>query len=213
MTIQNTRGLSPYDSDSGSNEALEKYFPLILALARQEVPVSIGPVDSEDVAQEAFIKLLLSAKKQPIESPKAYIRKIVHTVKIDIARKYKPNLNQAFPTDENGEISEDSLSDVSGMGLNNPETLLEEEEAVEERMQEIVTAIATFHPRQRRATICTLRDRVDDLLQFVDALSTSGIDSEAQWPAPQPDRQRLQASYAPARRKIAQRMGVNLADY
>src|SRR5579859_2857403 len=126
VTRMNNRGPSPYDSDLGTHEWVEKYFPLMLALARQAVPAAIGPVDYEDVAQEAFIKLLLIAQKQPIESPKAYIRRVVHTIVVDMARKYKPLHYSVFSTDADGEIQEDNLIDMPGAELDDPESIFAE---------------------------------------------------------------------------------------
>ena len=213
MTAPDIRGPSPYDSDPGINQCVEKYFPLILALARMEAPNNIGPVDYEDVAQEAFIKLLLIVDKQPIKSPKAYIRRIVHTVVVDMVRKFKSHQYQALPVDGEGEIQEGCLIVTPSAELDNPETILEEKEAVDELMEELMEVLSDFHPRQMYATVCTLRDRVDDLIQLVDALQENGIDSNLQWPQEKPEKQRLQASYAPAKRKIAQGMNISLTEY
>ena len=96
-------GPSPYDSDPGIDEILE-YDEYILAVTRRQVPSNIGPIDSEDIAQEAFMKLWIISRKQPIENPKAYIRRIVHTTVADTLRKCKPHLYQAFPVDDDEEI-------------------------------------------------------------------------------------------------------------
>jgi RNA polymerase sigma factor (sigma-70 family) len=213
MAAPDIRGPSPYDSDPGINQCVEKYFPLILALARMEAPNNIGPVDYEDVAQEAFIKLLLIVDKQPIKSPKAYIRRIVHTVVVDMVRKFKSHQYQTVSVDGEGEIQEGCLIVTPSAELDNPETILEEKEAVDELMKELMEAIADFHPRQMHATVCTLRDRVDDLIQLVNALRENSIDSTLQWPQERPEKQRLQASYAPAKRKIAQGMNISLTEY
>src|SRR5947209_4784126 len=108
MTASNLRGPSAYDDDSGIDEILE-YREYILAVTRRQVPSNIGPIDSEDIAQEAFVKLWIISQKQPIENPKAYIRRIVHTTVVDTLRKFKPHLYQALPVDEDGEIQEGNL--------------------------------------------------------------------------------------------------------
>ena len=212
MTTSNLPGPSPYDNDLGLDEMLE-YYDYILALARRQGPGSIGPIDSDDVAQEAFIKLWTVSQKQPIENPKAYIRRIVHTVEVDLVRKFKPQLYQALPIDEDGEIQEGKLVVTPGTELGDPETILEEKEAVEELMGELVAVVSELRPRQMHSTICTLKDRVDDLIQFTDALRENGIDSELEWPLEKAERQRLQASYSPAKRKLASNMAVDLSLY
>ena len=212
MTVSNLPGTSPYDNDSGIDEMLE-YYEYILAVTWRQVPSNIGPIDSEDVAQEAFMKFWIISQKQPIENPKAYIRRIVQTTVVDMVRKFKPHLYQAFPVDEDGEIQEGNLVVIPGAALGDPEAILEEKEAAEELMDELVDVVSELRPRQMHSTICTLKDRVDDLLQFVDALQEKGIESELQWPLGTTERQRLQASYSPAKRKVASYIGVDLSLY
>ena len=130
-----------------------------------------------------------------------------------MVRKFKPHLYQALPVDEDGEIQEDNLVVIPGAELGDPEAILEEKEAVEELMGELVDVVSELRPRQMHSTICTLKDRVDDLLQFVDALQEKGIESELQWPLGTTERQRLQASYSPAKRKVASFIGVDLSLY
>ena len=212
MTVSNLPGTSPYDNDSGIDEMLE-YYEYILAVTWRQVPSNIGPIDSEDVAQEAFMKLWIISQKQPIENPKAYIRRIVRTTVVDMVRKFKPHLYQALPVDEDGEIQEGNLVVIPGAELGDPEAILEEKEAVEELMGELVDVVSELRPRQMHSTICTLKDRVDDLIQLVDALQEKGIESELQWPLGTTERQRLQASYSPAKRKVASYIGVDLSLY
>ena len=212
MTVSNLPGTSPYDNDSGIDEMLE-YYEYILAVTWRQVPSNIGPIDSEDIAQEAFMKLWIISQKQPIENPKAYIRRIVHTTVVDMVRKCKPHLYQALPVDEDGEIQEGNLVVIPGAELADPEAILEEKEAVEELMGELVDVVSELRPRQMHSTICTLKDRVDDLIQFVDALQEKGIESELQWPLGTTERQRLQASYSPAKRKVASFIGADLSLY
>ena len=205
-------GPSPYDNDPGIDEILE-YHEYILAVTRRQVPCNIGPIDSEDIAQEAFVKLWIISQRQPIENPKAYIRRIVHTTVVDTLRKFKPHLYQALPVDDDEEIQEGNLVIIPSAELRDPEAILEERETVEERMGELVNVVSELRPRQMHSTICTLKDRVDDLLQFVDALQEKGIESDLQWPLETTERQRLQASYSPAKRKVASSMSVDLSLY
>jgi DNA-directed RNA polymerase specialized sigma24 family protein len=212
MTVSNLPGPSPYDNDLGIDEMLE-YYEYILAVTWRQVPSNIGPIDSEDIAQETFMKFWIISQKQHIENPKAYIRRIVHTAVVDMARKFKPHLYQNLPVDEDGEIQEGNLVVIPGAELGDPETILEEKEAVEELMGELVDVVSELRPRQMHSTICALKDRVDDLIQFVDALQEKGIETELQWPLGTTERQRLQASYSPAKRKVASFIGVDLSLY
>ena len=95
MSTSNLPYPSPYESNTITDEMLE-HFQYIRVVAQSYVLTSIGPIDSDDVAQEAWIKFWLICQKQTIASPKAYIRRIVLTVIADNVRKYKPQLYQAF---------------------------------------------------------------------------------------------------------------------
>ncbi len=118
-------GPSLHDSDEGTEECIEVYYPLILALAKKEVSGNIGPVDYEDVAQEVSIKLWLISQRQVISSPKTYARKVLRTVMVDMLRKYKPHLYQSLPTDEEDEILEGHLMIMADVEQDNPEVIVE----------------------------------------------------------------------------------------
>ena len=219
MQLFNPIGPSPYDSDSDVEEILKKYDFYIRSLARQAVlrsfPVHQDVLDLEidEVAQSSRIKLWRQLQKQPITHLRAYIRCLVHNESVNLIRQVRPSLYQALPIDEDGEIQEGNLVVIPGAELGDPETILEEKEAVEELLSELVDVVSELRPRQMHSTICTLKDRVDDLFQFVDALKEKGIESELQWPFGTIERQRLQASYSPAKRKVASYIGVDLSLY
>jgi DNA-directed RNA polymerase specialized sigma24 family protein len=214
-------GPSPNDDDfeteksRESSESSETYYPLFIALAWGFLPTSCGIVEYEDVAHEAFLKFWLLYDNQPIRSPKAYIRRIVYTVMIDMIRKYRPHFFQALPVDEDGELREGYLLTGSTVSSdqNNPEWLVVEREELQERMAELMHALHNLHARQQAAAVCHLWKKVDDVLAMLDVLQKKGITCEWEWPAEPVERQRLQASFSPAKRNIAQSMGVDLDDY
>jgi hypothetical protein len=94
--------------------------------------------------------------------------------------------------------------------LNNPETIFEQKESLDETMKKLMEAVTDLPPRQKISTVATLKKRVDDLLQFVTVLQENNIDSESEWPIERVERQRLQASFPHARRSIAHTMNINL---
>src|SRR2546421_7058848 len=201
-----------HDSDPITDEMLE-HFQYIRVVAQSHVLTSIGPIDSDDVAQEACIKFWLICQKQTIASPKAYIRRIVLTVIADSVRKYKSQLYQALTINEHGEIFEDYLTNVDQAERSNPETILVQQESLDESMDKLMGTVTELPPRQQLATVTTLWGRVDDLLQFIGALQENNIDSEVEWPTDRIERQRLQASFPHARRTIAHAMNIVLDEY
>jgi len=210
MAGHDIRGPSPYDSDSNTDDVLE-YFEYIREAAQRLVSGNIGPVDYEDVAQEVSIKLWLISQRQVISSPKTYARKVLRTVMVDMLRKYKPHLYQSLPTDEEDEILEGHLMIMADVEQDNPEVIVEQEEALEELMAKVLSVVCELHPRQQHAAVCTLKDRIDNLLPFVEALQEKDIDFDLEWPTEKTERQRLQASYAPVKRKFAQAMSISSA--
>jgi RNA polymerase sigma factor (sigma-70 family) len=212
MDPSDLRGSSTYYNDPLPDIMLE-HFQYILYFAQKYVSSNIGPVDSDDVAQEACIKFWLICKKQHIDSPRAYIRKIVHTIVADMVRKYKSQLFQTLSIDEHGEISEIYLMNVEEAELSNPETILEQKESLDETMKKLMDAVTDLPPRQKISTVTTLRRRVDDLIQFVTVLQENNLDSELEWPIERVERQRLQASFPHGRRSIAHTMNIDLDEY
>jgi DNA-directed RNA polymerase specialized sigma24 family protein len=190
-----------------------EHFEYIHALARKAVAGNIGPVDFEDIAQEACIKLWLMSQKQVITSPKTYARKILHTTMVDMVRKYKPNLYQVLPADEEGEVLEGFLMNTEDAEQSNPEIILEQKEALDECMKELMNAVSLLSYCQKWVVVCKLKDRVDDLLQFIGALQEHNIDEELEWPVEKVEKQRLYASYSPARRKVARTMSIDMSEY
>ncbi len=212
MNTSNLPCPSPYESNTITDDMLE-HFQYIRIVAQSYVLTSIGPIDSDDVAQEACIKFWLICQKQTIASPRAYIRRIVLTVIADSVRKYKPLLYQALAIDEHGEIFEDYLTNVDQAERSNPETILMEQESLDESMDKLMGAVTELPPRQQLATVTTLLGRVDDLLQFIEILQENNIDGELAWPVERIERQRLQASFPHARRNIAHAMNIVLDEY
>jgi DNA-directed RNA polymerase specialized sigma24 family protein len=208
MGPSNLPGPSPYDSDSSADDVLE-YFEYIREAAQRLVSGNIGPVDYEDVAQEVSLKLWLISQRQVIGSPKTYAMKVLRTVKVDMLRKYRPNLYQSLPTDEEDEILEGHLMIMADVEQENPEVIVEQEEAFGELMAIVLGVVCELRPRQQQATVCTLKDRIDNLIPLVDALREKNIETDLEWPAEKTDKQRLYASYAPVRRKLAQAMSIS----
>ena len=201
-----------YHDDSAANIMLQ-HFLYILNIAQKLVSSDFGSFDSDDVAQEVCIKFWLICQKQHIDSPKAYIRKIVHTIVADMFRKYKPNLYQTLTIDEQGEISEIYLMNVEEAELSNPETILQQKESLDETMEKLMDALIDLPPRQQVSSITTLKRRVDDLLRFVAVLQENYLDSELEWPIERVERQRLQASFPYAKSSIAHMMNIELDEY
>jgi hypothetical protein len=98
-------------------------------------------------------------------------------------------------------------------GMDDPALEFEQQAAVETRMAAVVDAMETLPVRQRTAMACRLWDRLDDLIPLVDALNVHELDVDVLWPDDRADKQRLQASYAPARVSMARHMHIDVNEY
>src|SRR5260221_6223129 len=109
MPIAGMRGLSPFDNDSAANESFEALHTVVVTLVHLIFSDTIGPADEDDVVQETSIKVWIYWKTRPIFNPRAFIRRVVYTVIIDMQRRFKPPLFPEWPRDESWEINEFTL--------------------------------------------------------------------------------------------------------
>ncbi len=158
-------------------------------------------LEIDELIQRIRIKFWLMLEKGRILYPHAYIRHIIHSELIDAWRRQKPVL--PLPTDEDEEWHQTIGSE------NTTDPADEVEQAMEELacLRETIPMVLGLPPRQRLAMICSLRDRVDDLVQLVDAFKAYRTDIETlSWPTEQAEKGRLRASLSVARRRLAQEM-------
>jgi len=93
--------------------------------------------------------------------------------------------------------------DIIREGLQNSELEFEQKEAFEDYMTETIEAVLRLPPRQRYAMICSLKDKLDDVLPFIDALKNHNVDIERiNWPEKKDELQSLRASLSIARKKL-----------
>lgn len=160
-------------------------------------------LEIDELVQRVRIKFWQALERRHIRYPYAYIRLIVQSEFVDMIRRQKPFL-LLLTEEEWSHIEVEASSD-----LNIPNPVDEVEQQVEAciRLDETIRNVLNLPPRQQFAMICSLRDRVDDPVQLINAFKAHRIDIEAiQWPAERAEKQLLQASLAPARRTLAKNM-------
>lgn len=216
MVTIGSPGPSTSDADPDIEHLLEEVDGYIQALAWKGLPNSSGSFthvdfDVDDLAQNSRIRLWQALKRKHIENPRAYLRIIVHHELVNLARQSRDRV--PLQTDRDGELSADFMLEASCEDLNSPEYIVEQKEAVANLLSDVARAMTKLHRRQKHATFCTVRDRVDDLDQFLDACEAHGLDTRLEWPEEEDERHLLQASYGAARRNIAQRLDVDMAAY
>lgn len=216
MVTIGSPGPSTSDADPDIEHVLEEVDGYIQALAWQGIRNSSDSFthvdfDVDDLAQNSRIKLWQALQKKNIENPRAYLRIIVHHELVNLARQSRDRV--PLQTDRDGELSADFMLEASCEDLNSPEYIVEQKEAVANLLSDVARAMTKLHARQKHVAFCTARDRVDDLDQFLDVCEAHGLDTGLEWPEEEDERHLLQASYAAARRNIAQRLDVDMAAY
>jgi DNA-directed RNA polymerase specialized sigma24 family protein len=196
-----------------ANDELDKYDDYIRALVQKIIPTRFGRLSSnefemeiDEVAQRVRIKFWQALQKRHIDSPKTYIRCIINSECIDLARQHKPTVALSF--DEEGELYLGHTLLAMGEHANDPEMIVEQEERLLELLKELLDIVRHRLPRrQREAFLCGLIEKIDDYDMLVKTLEDQQINLDEVPVHPAKAEQRtLQASRSQARRTIARYM-------
>ena len=175
----------------------------------------ICDADLQDIAQEAWISYLRRSEKGDIDKPESYIAIIIRNKFRDYIRKEKrkyplPPIPLSVLT-ENPEVEFVSLS---SRFLVNPVNEVDNLVETIDILNDLAVVLPKIPPRQRRAMICTLLDKVDDPLQLKLVLKRNHIDvSEMSWPSNNAEKHLLQASLPAARRALALLLNIDLCQF
>ncbi|HLI91593.1 MAG TPA: sigma-70 family RNA polymerase sigma factor [Ktedonobacteraceae bacterium] len=159
----------------------------------------------DDLIQLSRIKLWQAARARPIANPRAYIRCVVKSAYVEIMRQKKTG--EQLPVNEEGELTGGQPLFEPGEEMRDPLDVIEAREAFRERLNMLVDIVITLPPRQRRAFICRLKDRIDDPALLAEACRERDLDIESErWPADKIDKHNLEVSYIWANKKIKKLM-------
>lgn len=175
----------------------------------------ICDADLQDIAQEAWISYLRRSEKVDIDKPESYITMVIRNKFNDYIRKEKRRY--PFPTiplsllTENPEVEFVSLSSRFLVSpVNEIDDLIESMDI----LNDLAVVLPKIPPRQRRAIICTLFDKVDDPSKLQQVLVSNHIDaSEMSWPSNSAEKHLLQASLPAARRALALLLKIDLCQF
>lgn len=212
MSTQDEKGLITtmlnlvaHGSDTDENEIsglLEQQDPYIRKLARETL---CHEHRVDDLVQLSRIKLWQAAKARRINNPKSYIRCIVKSAYVEMMRQQK--FAAPLAMSEDGELLQGQAMVRLCEEMHDPLEVVECRERFRERLDMLVDAATALPLRQRRALICRLKDRVDDLNLLIEAFRERNLNIENEhWPADEADRHNLAASIAPANKKIKELM-------
>jgi hypothetical protein len=162
-------------------------------------------LEIDELVQRVRIKFWRALERRPILYPYNYIKSIIHSEIIDMARQRKPYL--PLPTDEE---EQRRFWEMNGFFLadeHDPADEVEQQMESTLLLERTIPLVLNLPPRQRLAMMCALQEKVDDLMQLVDHFKDYQTDIEAlRWPTEQHERRVLQASLVVARQTIARKM-------
>lgn len=209
MSTQQQCETSQCEDKASIEEILERFDSYITLQVKEVVRQhpyiahrAVLDLEVDELVQKVRIKLWRVLKEKDIAYPKSYIWRVVRNEFVDMLRRMKPVY--ALPVDQDGEVYCGNVLVQSGVGMADPLDEVEQQDDVANCMKKTVDAVLQLPDRQQFAMICSLRERVDDLMQLVSAFKKRRIDIEGlQWPQEKSEKLVLQASLSYARRKVA----------
>jgi DNA-directed RNA polymerase specialized sigma24 family protein len=203
-----TAGLPEQENtlDVNVDEILEQYEAYIVALARKELPhiamhMDVLEDDIDEIAQMARIKLNSALGKGPIGNLAAYVKKIVHSQRIDLLRKYRYTL--PIIINDDGEIQQQGKVMFLCSRSLDLEQEFEQQEQLAYIVDKMVEDILKLPRKQQYAFICLLKDHASETLPLLCALVQHGIDVKSiQWSKKPGERRSQRSSLSMARKKL-----------
>lgn len=179
----------------------------IVGLMKNAAYARLSFMDRDDITQQVRLKTLGVLQEKDIRNPYAYLKSMVHNEYVSYIRRQKPVIPLLMTDD--GEIRDELI--VGRQGSSDPQIEFEEMSNFFELLEVVVHLIVRLPKTQKRAAVCVLRDRVDDPILLTEVFWQHDLDiSTLQWPTDPREKQRLQASYAPVRQKLAQVLNIDL---
>ncbi len=169
----------------------------------RDIHLAVLDLELDEIIQRVRIKLWQALEKRVIYYPYAYIKLIIQSEFIDMKRRQKPYLSVSIDeglTHAEVEITARHMADPA-------ETVAQQMDA-STCLKEMIQAVLALPPRQQNAMICSLKERVDDLRQLIEAFKVYKMDIQAiQWPAGKAEKQLLYASLVPAKKTLRKSLG------
>ena len=169
----------------------------------RDIHPAVLDLELDEIIQRVRIKLWQALEKRDIHYPYAYIKLIIQSEFIDMKRRKNPYL--LLSIDE--ELTHDEVERAARHMADPAETMLQKIDA-STCLKEMIQAVLALPPRQQYALLCSLKERVDDLRQLIEAFKAYKLDIQPiQWPAGKAEKQLLHASLAPAKKTLAKSLG------
>ena len=203
---------SQKEAEESSEEILKRYDWYIVVQAKRIVRLypalahqAVMDLEIDELIQRVRIKLWRTLEKRTILYPHNYIKRMIRNQLIDMQRQMKPTV--PLPIDEEEEWQFSEAIGITLAHTSDPAEEVEQRIESSSLLEKTVPLVLRLPPRQRLAMMCSLKERVDDLVELVNSFQAYQTDIErVSWPAEHHNRRVLQASLVVARRAIAKQM-------
>lgn len=193
--------------DNAINEILEQYNSYLFALVKKSIPQRFSNPDTFDLdidefAQTVRIKLWQALKRRPISHITAYIRCIIHTETVNLLRQHA-SICYPLPMTDEGELYQGNVLMTLSEGMHDPLYEVEQEEVITKYITSTVDAVVNFPQVQRKAMICYLKDKLENVIQLTDAFREHEITIEEEhWPDQKSNLRSYRSSISVAKGKL-----------
>src|SRR5438270_10396947 len=143
----------------------------------RDIHPAVLDLELDEVIQRVRIKLWQALEKRDIRYPYAYVKLIIQSEFIDMTRRQKPYLSLSI--DE--ELTHAEV-EIAARHMADPAETVAQQMDASTCLKEMIQAVLALPPRQQNAMICSLKERVDDLRQLIEAFKVYKMDIQAiQW--------------------------------
>ena len=169
----------------------------------RDIHPAVLDLELDEIIQRVRIKLWQALEKRDIRYPYAYVKLIIQSEFIDMTRRQKPYLSLSI--DE--ELTHAEV-EIAARHMADPAETVAQRIDASTCLKEMIQAVLALPPRQQNAMICSLKERVDDLRQLIEAFKVYKMDIQAiQWPVGKAEKQLLHASLVPAKKTLRKSLG------
>ena len=170
-------------------------------IPRDSIPPEVLDLEVDELAQNVRIKFWLAMRREAIMHHKAYIRRIVQTEVVNMIRKY--NRGGSLPLDDDGELRQGQVLMMTRQYMSDPADEVEYQESMAHSTDTLLKGVLQLPSQQQRAVVCTLKEKVDDLLPLVELFANHNLDiRNMNWSQDKSEMQSLRTSLSVARRKL-----------
>jgi RNA polymerase sigma factor (sigma-70 family) len=219
MDLMNTITHENFDPHT-INSLLEQVDDYIITLAHKHLPWQMSSLPTHELnvnelAQITRIKLWQALQRHyvsdiKLSTIKAYTRTIVRNEAVNMLRAHKQTF--PLPINEEGELySGQMLMATTCESMQDPSSILEQQEQLTECAYTLANAIEALPARQRTAMLCEVKDHIEDTLPVLTHFRNAKNDIHTvKWPRERKEVHTFKSSLCISRKKLRYQLSTTL---